>query len=127
MVVYPSKHRVWMRSKLVVAWSICIRLNSFSCSLESFSFLRKICDEHDFDGHEFSAGSGNCLGMYTLRIYISLVEKAVQGFCSRKCLRFTATDKNYERKKNVTTVILIACNAFACVVPAVIFYYFIAR
>ena len=117
MVTYPIKHRILMKGKVIVLCLAVIWI--FGCSLSGITFLY---------------GRQNKIYIYTsgaINITISAVIYAATYHKLKKQSRTIALQNSSEtraqeirilkEKQFLKTIIIIACIAFACVVPSLIF------
>ena len=123
MVVYPMKHRVLARGKVMTVWSVCIWLFGFIVQFTTFLFFPK----------EITA-------LITVTIFMELViviagiiygityyklKKQSNNLALENVSNQQRQARNTKEKRFLKTIIIIACIEFACVVPTSIFYHLV--
>ena len=121
MVVYPMKHRVLTKGKVMTVWSVCIWLFGFILQLTTFFFFPK----------EITA-------LITVTIFVELViviagiiygityyklKKQSNNLALENVSNQQRQTRNAKEKRFLKTIIIIACIEFACVVPTSLFYH----
>ena len=121
MVVYPIKHRILMKGRIIFVWSVCIWFGCFIFPVKDY-FLST---NDSIEIMTFLAESVIVIAviMYALTYY-KLKKQfnniALENFSNRQ-----QQARNIKEKRFLKTIILIACIAFICVVPSSLFYNYI--
>ena len=124
MVVFPMKYRLWLKGKVMVEWLLGIWLAVFTLPILRF-----------FNNHRMN-------GMLPIDCYncVVIVISAVMYAATCTYLKLKKHSKNIaqqnstdrraqeikisKEKQFLKTIILLACIAFFCIVPSMIFFQF---
>ena len=119
MVVYPIKHRIVVKGKLVILWIAAIWIVGCSASALLLIYIHK-------NGRNF----GNVFSV--ILIIVSSVMYASTYYKLKKQSRNMALQNSSEgraqeirilkEKQFLNTIVIIACVAFICIVPYMIFH-----
>ena len=120
MVVYPMKHRVFMKGKVIIVWSACIWLISFIYPTKAF-LLSTSSDTDQITIH---------FGVVVVIIFAGLMygftyyklKNQSRNFALENVSNRQQQARVMKEKRFLRTIILIACIAVVCVVPSTIFY-----
>ena len=121
IVVYPMKHRVLMRGKIVIMWSACIWLVALAVSLiNSIPSIRSTdhMEATNFGGAAVIILTGTMYGMTYCKLKKQSENLALENLSNQQ-----QQARLIKEKRFLKTIILVACIAITCVVPALIFYY----
>ena len=119
MVAYPIKHRILMKGKLIILWLAAIWI--ISCVVSVISIINI---------HRSERNIGYVFGV--IIITLSSVMYSTTYYKLKKQSRNLALQNSTEsraqqmrilkEKRFLNTIIIIACVAFVCIVPYMIFY-----
>ena len=119
MVAYPIKHRIFMKGKLIILWLTAIWITSLMLAGLSLTYIVK-------------KGSYMARIVAAIVITLSAVMYSSTYYKLKKQTRILAALNSTEsraqeirtlkEKQFLTTIILIACLAFSCVIPYMIVY-----
>ena len=121
IVVYPMKHRVLTKGKMMTGWSVCIWLFSFIVQLKAFLFFLT------------DITASRILTIFVeLVIVITGIIYGITYYKLKKQLNNLALEnvsnqqrqaRNIKEKRFLKTIIIIGCIEFACVVPTSTFFH----
>ncbi len=120
MVVYPMKHRVFMKGKVIIVWSACIWLISFIYPTKTFLLSTSNDTERIIPllaGVPVTTFAGVMYGFTYYKLKKQSRNFALENVSNRQQQARVMKEKQFLR-----TIILIACIVVACVVPSTIFY-----
>ena len=121
MVVYPMKHRVLMKGRIIFVCSVCSWLGSIILPIKDYC----LSTNDSIEIMTFIAESMIVIAviMYALTYYKlrkQFNNIALENFSDRQ-----QQARNIKEKRFLKTIILIACIAFICVVPTSLMYNYV--
>ena len=121
MVVYPMKHRVFMKGKIIIVWSACIWLVALALPLRVSIPAIRSADQMEainFFGAAVIIFTGVMYGMTYHKLKKQSKNLALENLSNRQ-----QQARAIKEKRFLKTIILVACIALACLAPALIFYH----
>jgi hypothetical protein len=120
LVVYPMKHRVLMKGKVILVWSAFIWLVGLVTPLKTLLLSTNGTEDLEIMVIFATATptiSGILYGIIHYKLRKQSNNLALENLSNRQ-----QHARNIKEKRFLRTVILIACIAFVCIVPPTIFY-----
>ena len=122
MVAYPLKHRIVLKGKVIAVWVAVLWIACIGYPTKRLIFGTKKHDEILFTSFGAIAIIFSCV-MYSLTYFKLKKQSKNLALQNSTAPESRAQAKRIlKEKKFLTTIILIACIAFLCVVPPSIFY-----
>ena len=126
LVAYPLKHRVLMSGKLVVVFSTCIWLICSAVLAKAFYYSERSVMNSIIIGMNLLQVTQIVLACLIYGFTYHKLKKQSTGFALENVPELQRQTRIMKEKQFLTTIIIVACIAFVCVVPASIFYHLTA-
>jgi hypothetical protein len=125
MVVYPLKHRVVMKGKVVVVWLACIWL--LGCAFPAKGLLSFLLATENITAPISMNLVGAGIAIFAAIMYgvtYYKLKKQSENLALENLSNRQQQARNIKQKRFLRTIILVACIAFACIVPSRALYHF---